>query len=199
MISRSAAKAQGLQRYFSGKPCQNGNVAERLVSSYECLCDACHAEKRAKQKQWYDENATAQISRYREYRENNLERSRQATRNWRMNNPDAVKDYKKRQAAANPHLNRLKVASRRAARQQRIPKWFGEFDRFMIEEAADLASRRESATGIKWHVDHMIPMRAKLASGLHCGDNLQVIPESMNVRKHNKLWLTEPGEWLRHL
>lgn len=37
LIPRKQAKAAGIKRYFNGKPCKNGHIAERLVSSCECV------------------------------------------------------------------------------------------------------------------------------------------------------------------
>jgi hypothetical protein len=37
LISRIEAKAQGLKRYFTGKPCKRGHVAERYVSTPTCV------------------------------------------------------------------------------------------------------------------------------------------------------------------
>jgi len=37
LISRKEARALGLTRYFTGKPCSRGHVEERFVSSRLCL------------------------------------------------------------------------------------------------------------------------------------------------------------------
>lgn len=37
IIKRAAAQASGLKRYFTGKPCKHGHVAERQVSDKQCL------------------------------------------------------------------------------------------------------------------------------------------------------------------
>lgn len=43
-----------------------------------------------------------------------------------------------------------------------------------------------SSCGIKYHVDHEIPLRGKLVSGLHVPDNLRIIPAEDNMKKHNR-------------
>lgn len=77
--------------------------------------------------------------------------------------------------------------------------WYGEFDSFVFSESYLLAADREKVTGVAHHVDHMIPLFGKKASGLHCGLNLQVIPANLNQWKLNRMVLTEPDEWLSHL
>jgi hypothetical protein len=42
LVARSEALAQGLLRYFTGKPCGRGHVAERSTSNRGCL--QCHAD-----------------------------------------------------------------------------------------------------------------------------------------------------------
>lgn len=91
---------------------------------------------------------------------------------------------------------RAKDATREAEKAKRTP-WQTEFDQLIIEEAYALLPLRKEATGVEWHVDHMLPLRAKTVSGLHVGNNLAVIPASLNVRKGEKLTLTETGDWLR--
>lgn len=90
-------------------------------------------------------------------------------------------------------------AKRRAVKKSRMPLWFGEFDAFVIDEAFLLAELRREQVGIGWHVDHMVPLLCSSASGLHCGVNIQVIPQILNQQKHNKLWLHEPLAWVSEL
>jgi len=42
LVARSEALEQGLKRYFTGKPCGRGHIAERAVSHRGCL--QCHAD-----------------------------------------------------------------------------------------------------------------------------------------------------------
>ena len=43
IIARATGIALGLKRYFTGRPCMNGHVAERLVSNSSCV--ECEAER----------------------------------------------------------------------------------------------------------------------------------------------------------
>jgi hypothetical protein len=69
-----------------------------------------------------------------------------------------------------------------------LPKWVAEDLDMMwvIDECYDLAVLRSKVTGIKWHVDHVVPLRGKTVCGLHVPWNLQVITASQNCSKSNK-------------
>jgi hypothetical protein len=80
-------------------------------------------------------------------------------------------------------------AHRRALELQATPDWC---EHFIIEEAYHLAKLREQATGIKWQVDHMVPLKSKLVCGLHAHTNIQVITAIKNAKKLNRTW---PDMW----
>jgi len=49
VITRAAALAAGLSRYFTGKPCKNGHTAERNTLPGNCVqCITEYHEKEAK-------------------------------------------------------------------------------------------------------------------------------------------------------
>ena len=73
---------------------------------------------------------------------------------------------------------------------------FGDFDRFVLQEAKAACKRRAAMTGFAWAIDHMIPLAR---GGKHCWQNLQVIPARLNGWKCDRLVLTEPGEWIGHM
>lgn len=98
-----------------------------------------------------------------------------------------------------PAPARASDARKRARKLQASPKWDVELTRLVATEAAHLANLRARATGFQWDVDHMIPLLCKTACGLHTWANLQVIPHDMNLRKFNRLELTQPGEWIHRL
>ena len=78
-----------------------------------------------------------------------------------------------------------RTARRYASKTKATPKWLTPDDRWMIQEAYGLAQLRTKMLGVKYEVDHIIPLRGKSAMGLHVPWNLQVIPVSANRRKSN--------------
>jgi hypothetical protein len=89
-----------------------------------------------------------------------------------------------------------KGGAREAAKRERTPCWFGEFDRFVLQEAIALCRVRLNSTGVPWHVDHCYPLQSATVSGLHVGLNLQVIPASVNISKRSRAVFTQPFEWM---
>lgn len=61
-----------------------------------------------------------------------------------------------------------------------------ELDVFAFEEAKRLCVLREQGTGVKWSVDHIVPLAHRKASGLHVAANFQVVPALWNSRKGNR-------------
>lgn len=206
IVSRKKAKELGLQFYFSATPCLHGKFAARRTTNFQCCCDICIACVRAREASYKatSPKVKAYRSTYHAANRDVLNENKRSiytkkretllanTRAWRKDNSEHLREYKRK-------TGRSDCAKRRAAKRERLPTWFGEFDRFVMDECADLAAQRTVATGIEWHVDHMIPLSARKACGLHCGANLQVIPAYLNLQKQNRLIYAEPGEWLAAL
>lgn len=135
----------------------------------------------------------------------------EAVKEWRAKNTDCRKEEHKRNREKNGWLTReqwkLSVNSKSIGRKAVSIKYahkrrmllrgytMNEFDEFVLEEAAKLASMRGEATGFKWHIDHIVPLMHKDVCGLNSAVNLQVVPASWNVRKGNRntdsYWLKE--------
>jgi hypothetical protein len=77
-------------------------------------------------------------------------------------------------------------AKRRAKKLNATPLWLVSDDLWLIEEIYRLATLRTKVTGIKWAVDHIIPLQSDLVCGLHLPSNLQVITAVDNSIKGNK-------------
>lgn len=97
-------------------------------------------------------------------------------------------------------ITELSTAQNRYITEQtQKPNWFGEFDQFVLDECESLSELRKLSTGLVWHIDHMIPLKGKKVSGLHCGLNFQVIPAYINLSKGSKNIMQEAFEWLHYL
>ena len=158
-------------QYFTGKPCIKGHVASRRTKTGECL--ECRAKFLVTWRSRNPERVKAHnATQYSKHSESLVARSRN--------------NYYKFKEAYRPRML-ANVRKRQAAQIQRTPKWLTKNDFWMMQEAYELADLRTKLFGFSWHVDHIIPLRGKLVSGLHVPQNLQVIPWLDNLKKHNRV------------
>lgn len=94
---------------------------------------------------------------------------REIEKKWRTKNKDKVNAYN-----AIARLHRRKIS---------IPLWVNKKEILTIYKKAQ---RMTEETGIKYHVDHIIPLKGKNVCGLHVPLNLQIITAKENHKKHNK-------------
>ena len=115
-------------------------------------------------------------TKYRRCRLCEQERARDRINTWKATNSE----YRARQAEYRKSVRPVLTANTmkyKAAKDQRIPPWADhEKIRAMYQEA--------ERTGMT--VDHIIPLRGRLVSGLHVENNLQLLPGSVNFSKGNK-------------
>lgn len=156
------AKQRGDTRYFTGKPCKAGHIAERITVNGCCVVCAYETWKRTvastpKRKAW--EAA-------------------------RVRDPVKVRPikaaWKKRNAAAESASSMKRIATKIKA----TPSWA---DHDAISSVYAECSKLSRETGIKHHVDHIVPLRGKNVCGLHVHWNLQILTASENCRKGNRL------------
>lgn len=132
--------------------------------------------------------------RQKEYRKENKNKTNELAKTYRNKNRDnflnTLKKY--RQSLRGKAVKASLQQKRRASQLNRTPNWLSEDDFWLIQEVYELASLRTKLTGVQWHVDHIVPMQGTIVSGLHCPENLQVIPSIANVSKNNKwCWETQ--------
>lgn len=113
------------------------------------------------------------------------ERQRAKREKYPVETAAALASWKK----ANRAKCNASLAAYKFKKYKATPAWANEF---FIEEAYDLAQQRTRVTGMEWEVDHIVPLRSKLVSGLHVEYNLQVIPAVMNKQKGNRVWPAMP-------
>lgn len=214
IIDHKTAISLGLKRYYTGKVCRRGHVAERYTAG---ACVACVSQLK---QQYYQENKEKILAYVKVqgklYRQANPEKRAANSRKWKLNNKEKIHQFEKARRKMAPEKFRAAVrksyykhrdksllknknwrdknkgrvnyhtSKRKADMLLRTPKWVGTEEKWLIEQAYELAAMRTKMFGFSWHVDHIIPMRGKYVSGLHVPTNLQVIPGIENIRKKNK-------------
>lgn len=100
---------------------------------------------------------------------------------WREENPEIVKELAAayRARPETKQSQRVHQAKRRADKSQQTPPW------------ADLDEIKKlyDACPDGYHVDHIVPLRGEMVSGLHVPDNLQYLPAIENQIKGNRFKL----------
>lgn len=144
-----------------------------------------HPERRKASLKNYN-NKPETKARIAEWIENHRDQYATSKRNWQDRNPEYCKEFIKRYRQKNPGWMPAQCAKRRAKKLNATPSWLSEEDHWWIEEIYELASLRTRMTGIKWVVDHIVPLQGRKVCGLHVPQNLQVITESENSKKGNK-------------
>ena len=158
--TREEARQAGLKAYFTGLLCKQGHIAKRWTATGNC----------------------SECQRIR-------------TENWTKNNPEKHLAYRasdKRRLSTNEsskkHYAKHKVyyivkdAKRRAQKLLATTIWGQEgVDQFYLK-AKELEAMNP---GVKYHVDHIVPLAGENVCGLHNQFNLQILTETENKRKGN--------------
>lgn len=159
-----------------------------------------HDQYVAKQKEWLSnhpnfyndyynnnkEERRAYINKWRaDNREHFNEQCRNSRRKYCENNREKANKYAREWQAQHPEQALERNTRRRFSLLNQTPAWLTKED--IAEMVAIYAKARKISkeTGIKHHVDHIIPLRGKMACGFHVPWNLQIIPCSENSRKYN--------------
>jgi hypothetical protein len=160
---------------------------------------AKNPEKQAAICKTYDEKNRDKRSEYaKQYRKDNPEKIKADHAKWVEENPEKIKsyaikastvwrvrnpEYYKEHYKANKERYVAARARRRAAQDSATPSWLSAIDKAMIQEMYDVSEARYIQTGIKHHVDHIVPINGKNVAGMHVPWNLQVITAHENLSK----------------
>jgi 5-methylcytosine-specific restriction endonuclease McrA len=101
--------------------------------------------------------------------------------------PDAVREYKRAWKARNKGAVAASVSSRKKHIRLATPHWLTKAHKKQIKDFYLEAERLKSETGIDHEVDHIVPVRGGIVSGLHVPWNLRVITAAENQSKNRRL------------
>lgn len=206
--SRSEARRLGLPRYFTGKPCKRGHIAERWTSGFKCV--SCHreyeaafphliraakakwdkanpAKRRAAGRRRYRANPEKYRIRRRQHVHKNPEKNRASCRKYYKHNREFVLECTKRWQRNNPHRVAATNMLRHARKLRATPAWLTPALRLQMTELYDQALLATKLTGVRHHVDHIQPIRGRDRCGLHVPWNLQLLTAAENMTKGNRV------------
>jgi hypothetical protein len=148
--------------YTTGEPCVRGHIGPRYSANQTCVecttADAAAFELRRAERMQVDP----------EFRAKRRAQKNSTGSKWR-------KAHRGEKSA--------EWAAWYADRLQRTPPWT---DLKAIRKIYEESHRITKVTGLEHHVDHIIPLKGKLVSGLHIAENLRVLPGPENLAKGSK-------------
>ena len=185
--NRKEAKLTKAKYYFTGNPCKHGHIALRKTKGncVDCMKIEWSNPSEARKEYFtnYNKSEAGQAAKRRYYEANKEDVIARATAR-----PDADKHrYRMNYKKNDPDKYRELVGLRQRRRKQATPKWLTATHKMEIRLKYRLARELSRITGIKYVVDHIIPMFGKTVCGLHVPWNLDVITHSENSKKSNKL------------
>ena len=162
------------------KPTSEFGVEKRCKDGFTSICTACdNARGRAARMA----NPHRRLEVQAKYRASHRKQLAKAGAEYRELNREACNARTVKSQNKKPEKKTAALVRYRVSKFQATPKWA---DPLAIESIYKEARRLTKETGIEHHVDHEIPLRGKLVSGLHVEFNLRAIPASENIKKNNK-------------
>lgn len=163
-------EAKELSEFYANK---------RTKGGLDNSCKSCHKERA---NAWYANNKDKVLETKAEWYRNNKEAKKKYNEEWRAANPDKAAASSASWCSANKDKVRAMSSKRRASKLQRTVVWA---DKERIQARYTLAKYLTELDGRQRHVDHIIPLRGELVSGLHVADNLQILYAEDNLSKSN--------------
>jgi hypothetical protein len=172
----------------------------KMGSDFRPRCKPCHIndakewakknpEKYAQKLAKLREKTASKPKKKRLTREEKLLKKREYNKIWSEKNKDRFIQMRKDWFLRNKHVEMERVRRRQAAQKKAVPKWASKE---AMQSFYDAAIKETKATGEKWSVDHIVPLKSPLVCGLHCEYNMQIMRFSDNSKKGNRHWPDMP-------
>ena len=175
---------------------------QKILAAQKVYREANLETYKATQKVWREKNKVNLKEYHQDWSEKNkeylkeYEKKRNKERSeynnakakaWYRANPEKVKERAKKWNKNHPDIGRHALAKRRASKKQATPSWLTNDHLDHIRQFYSISLAAEQVLGMKFHVDHIIPLQGTTVCGLHVPWNLRVIPAEQNLEKSNKL------------
>ena len=140
-------------------------------------------------RRWKAKNPEQHAKINAEWVSKNRDKSRAYTRKNRLKNIERRREYSRRHSRENPAYYAAAASKRRAVILNATPIWANSA---AVQFWYDAAHAAVELFGVPVHVDHIVPMQSKIVCGLHCEQNMQLLPGAENSRKFNRHWPDMP-------
>ena len=221
VVTRDEAKAAGVKRYFSARPCSKGHIAERYVSTNQCLpcLKGWTSSWLQENADWVKARSQRYVGRYKDTQRAWIERNKEARSaynrafakryaklypervaancaRWWARHPEMLQTYKKKYVAENPSYYAVARAKRKA-RKQSVDGAFSSKDvASLLKKQKGKCASCFHITIKKYHVDHKMPL---CLGGSNGPENIQILCPTCNMRKggrHPDVWARKNGRLL---
>ena len=174
IVSKAEAKSIGLKRYFTGKPCKRGHIAERGVCNSGCI--SCKQQR-------IKENPERESEYYRRWYQSNIEMGREKSRRWAKSNPEKARKKARRWYQANPEKGKAKSHLQRARRNNAKGSHTAADIRWLLDKQNYKCIYCKKSLKKEYHIDHII---ALFNGGDNTKNNLQILCPKCNLSKGTK-------------
>lgn len=202
------ARAQRTAVYFTGKACIAGHVADRFVSSRQCVI-CSHERKRrwaaknpthvsAYQKQYIDDNRNHVNARNAVWRRDNPDRVKRtkaadykrhkpkraaSAKRWRSENIEKVRDIDRLKVLASPEQYRTYKRNYKVRKRNAPGRHTGEDVLAILKAQGGKCAYCRTGLKSKYHVDHILALSK---GGSNDRSNLQILCQPCNQSKSAK-------------
>ena len=143
-----------------------------------------HEELLKQKREYYSENREEIRTKQKEYYDRTIDERQEAARQYRKEHVEERREYDKEYNKTHPDIRNAGRAKYRASKNQAIPAW-ANLDKIK-EIYKKCIEMNKNTDGVKYVVDHIIPLQGENVCGFHVENNLQIITEIKNLQKSNK-------------
>jgi len=181
--NRKEAQRLKTTHYFTGVPCSKGHIALRKTKGVCVECLRIEWKISNDKRKLLPKSEAAKEAGLRYY-----ERNRQQVIARAQARPKEDKQrYKQTHKSSNKEYYKVLTNLRRRRHRSATPKWLSYKQRQDIKHLYAQAVTLSQITGVRYVVDHIVPLINDSVCGLHVPWNLRVITQEENLAKSNKL------------
>jgi 5-methylcytosine-specific restriction endonuclease McrA len=191
VICRKVYDGHGLTKACS-EPCRKLRNQQMFNSEKRLLTDKIRRLKKAKEKAEYDRQYRVKNKEY--YKAKSVEYYEEkktyikAVRKIQFETVRPKRrEYERNHRKANKDKDAAKSSFRRARKSRATPKWLSDSQKKEMRDIFAKARKMGELDNCKYEVDHIVPLNSDIICGLHVPWNLQILKESENRKKSNKL------------